>query len=80
MMRKNKRTDSLFVLTRRELDWLMQEVQSRLSELDSMYGLSPEEWKMEEHRLLKSGMALLRKRRAESRVGVVSLEAIRRGG
>jgi hypothetical protein len=78
-MRKYKRTESEFALTRRELDWLTRDVDRCLAELDSMYGLSKEEWKREKRRLLKSGMALLRKRRAESD-GFITVEAIRRGG
>jgi hypothetical protein len=77
-MRMN-RTELVFALTKRELDWLTREVDRCLSELDAMYGLSKEEWQCEKRRLLKSGMALLRERRDESS-GVISLEAIRRGG
>jgi hypothetical protein len=78
-MSRTNRTELVFALTRHELDWLTCEVDRCLSELDAMYGLSVEERKIEKRRLLKSGMALLRERREESS-GVISLEAIRRGG
>ena len=60
-------SESLFILTMHELDWLTREVQRCIAELDALYdGLSEAERHFEERRLMKSGMALLRKRREES--------------
>jgi len=60
---KKIRTALEFVPTKRELDWLDREVEGRLAELDSMFGLSESEWLACEKRLRSRGLEVIRKRR-----------------